>query len=78
MQKKSRADIICRCNNVSRKVIEEAITNGAKTMNEIYDATNAGVGPCGGSCRKIIKPILDHYLQTGNFPKPEVKNPKSE
>jgi hypothetical protein len=37
-------------------------------LNEIFDATTAGVGPCGGSCRRILQPMLDHYLQTGTFP----------
>lgn len=66
---KNRPEIICRCNNVSRATIEEAIKNGCHTLNEIYDATSAGVGPCGGSCRRKIAPILSDYLETGEFPK---------
>jgi NAD(P)H-nitrite reductase large subunit len=61
-------EIICRCNNVSRKEIEGAIKNGAKTLNEIFDATTAGVGPCGGTCRRKIGPFLDNYIKTGTFP----------
>jgi len=38
-------------------------------MNEIYDQTTAGVGPCGGSCRKQIVPMLEQFLKTGAFPK---------
>lgn len=68
MQKKKKAEIICRCNNVSRQTIEDAIANGCHTLNEIFDTTTAGVGPCGGSCRRKLKPLLDHYLKTGNFP----------
>lgn len=60
--------IICKCNGVTRAEIEEAIRNGAHTMNEIFDATSAGVGPCGGSCRRKLQPMLDHYLETGTFP----------
>jgi len=37
-------------------------------MNKIFDATTAGVGPCGGSCRRKIVPMLETYLQTGAFP----------
>lgn len=66
--KKPRAEIICRCNEVSRERIEEAIRGGCKTLNEIFDATSAGVGPCGGSCRRKLKPLLEHYLRTGEFP----------
>lgn len=66
---KKTLEIVCFCNNIPRKNIEDAIKNGAKTLNEIYDTTCAGVGPCGGSCRRKIGPLLDHYLSTGEFPK---------
>ena len=69
MQKKKRPEIICRCNNISRDVIEDAIQNGAcDTLNKIFDETTAGVGPCGGSCRRKLKPLLDHFLEKGTFP----------
>lgn len=61
-------EIVCRCNNVSRDTIEKAIINGCKTMNEIFDDTSAGVGPCGGSCRRVIQPMLEEYLKSGTFP----------
>ena len=60
--------IICLCNNVSRATIEEAIRGGAQTLNEIFDCTTAGVGACGGSCRRKLGPLLDEYLATGEFP----------
>jgi bacterioferritin-associated ferredoxin len=66
--RKKKSPIICRCNNVSRESIEKAIREGADTMNKIFDATSAGVGPCGGSCRRKLYPMLQHYLQTGAFP----------
>lgn len=68
-QRKPKSEIVCRCNNISRKTIEDAILNGCKTMNEIFDETTAGVGPCGGSCRRKIVPLLEEYLLTGQFPK---------
>ncbi|XGC79519.1 (2Fe-2S)-binding protein [Bdellovibrio bacteriovorus] len=68
MGAKPKTEIICRCNNVSRKTIEDAIRDGAQTLNEIFDATSAGVGPCGGSCRRKLGPLLEHYLKTGQFP----------
>lgn len=73
--KRKKSEIVCRCNNVSRETIEKSILNGAKTMNEIFDDTTAGVGPCGGSCRRKIKPFLDHYLSTGEFPD-EIRKPE--
>lgn len=67
-QRKPASPIICRCNNVSEASLHEAIKDGCQTMNEIFDATTAGVGPCGGSCRRKIQPMLEHYLSTGEFP----------
>lgn len=60
--------IICRCNNVCRGEIEGAIRDGAHTLNEIFDLTTAGVGPCGGSCRRKLAPLLQHWLEHGEFP----------
>ncbi len=74
MGAKKKSEIICRCNNVSRETIELAIKNGARTMNEIFDTTTAGVGPCGGSCRRKLAPMLEHYLKTGEFPEKIVED----
>lgn len=68
MKPGSKKEIICRCNNVDRATIEAAIREGCDTANKIFDATTAGVGPCGGSCRRKIVPMLEHYLQYGTFP----------
>ena len=68
MKKKTKSEIICRCNNIDRATIEKAITEGCDTLNKIFDITTAGVGPCGGSCRRKLGPLLEHYLKTGNFP----------
>ena len=67
-QRKKESPIICRCNNVSEETIQQAIKSGCSTMNEIFDKTTAGVGPCGGSCRRKIQPILEHYLANQSFP----------
>ena len=64
-----QSEIICLCNEVRRKTIEEAIVQGADTLNKIFDVTTAGVGPCGGSCRRKLAPLLRGYLETGEFPK---------
>ncbi len=68
MKKTKRKEIICRCNNISRETIERAIVNGCATMNEIFDDTTAGVGPCGGSCRRKLLPLLQSYLKEKTFP----------
>lgn len=67
-KKQGKREIVCLCNNVPRDVIENAIRNGCDTLNKIFDETTAGVGPCGGSCRRKLQPMLDHYLATGEFP----------
>ncbi len=72
--RQNETQIICRCNNVSKGTIQEAIVDGADTMNKIFDATTAGVGPCGGSCRRKLQPLLDHYLATGTFPEKIVED----
>ena len=66
--KKPKQEIICLCNNVSRDTIQNAIRNGCDTLNKIFDDTTAGVGPCGGSCRRKLAPLLEAYLETGEFP----------
>jgi len=68
MKKQKRPEIICRCNNISRETIEKAIVEGCDTLGKIFDDTTAGVGPCGGSCRRKLGPLLEHYLRTGAFP----------
>jgi bacterioferritin-associated ferredoxin len=63
-----KREIVCLCNNVPRDAIENSIRNGTDTLNKIFDRTTAGVGPCGGSCRRKLQPMLEHYLATGEFP----------
>jgi bacterioferritin-associated ferredoxin len=67
-QQKKEDEVVCLCNTVTRGTIQGAIKNGCDTMNKIYDQTTAGVGPCGGSCRRKIVPLLETYLKTGTFP----------
>jgi bacterioferritin-associated ferredoxin len=62
------AQIVCLCNNVSRATVEDAIRDGAVTLNQIFDFTTAGVGACGGSCRRVMQPMLDQFLENGTFP----------
>jgi bacterioferritin-associated ferredoxin len=69
-----KSEIICRCNNISRGTIEQAIVDGCDTLNKIFDCTSAGVGPCGGSCRRKLGPLLDYYLAHGEFPEKIVED----
>jgi bacterioferritin-associated ferredoxin len=67
-------EIICMCNNIDRARIEKSILEGAQTLNEIFDRTTAGVGPCGGTCRRKLAPMLEHYLKTGELLPPQKKS----
>ncbi len=72
---------ICLCHRVKQATIEKALAEGADSLPKIYDTTTAGVGPCGGSCRLILKKMLDHYLQHKEFlenPRPSILNRKIE
>lgn len=61
---RSRSEIICRCNEVSKEQIELALKTGASTLNEIFDHTTAGVGACGGSCRGKLQVLLETHLKS--------------
>jgi NAD(P)H-nitrite reductase large subunit len=51
--------IICRCEEVTRKEIEDAISDGATRMDEVKRCTRAGMGLCQGrTCRKQVERIL--------------------
>lgn len=50
---------VCRCEEVTKEEIEEAIKNGATTMNELKRWTRAGMGLCQGKiCSKNVMRIL--------------------
>nr|MBU1328812.1 NAD(P)/FAD-dependent oxidoreductase [Candidatus Omnitrophota bacterium] len=61
----SYGDIICRCEMVSAKEIQDAIKRGAKTMDGVKFRTRAQSGRCHGSfCTTRIMKILAEETQT--------------
>lgn len=55
----SSKNIVCRCEEVTEEEIREAISFGAKEINEIKRLTRAGMGFCQGStCYFLIKKML--------------------
>ncbi|MFA6378834.1 MAG: NAD(P)/FAD-dependent oxidoreductase [Candidatus Omnitrophota bacterium] len=57
-------DIVCRCEMVSAKEINDAITRGAKTLDGIKFRTRAQAGRChGGFCTTRIMKILSAALK---------------
>lgn len=57
--------IVCFCNEIRLSEIVEALDNGASSLADIFDATWAGCGPCGGSCQPDLDAILQDYLAQG-------------
>jgi len=56
---KGYGDIVCRCEMVSAKEVEDAITRGARTLDGIKFRTRAQAGRChGGFCTTRIMKIL--------------------
>jgi NAD(P)H-nitrite reductase large subunit len=53
-------EVICHCQEVTVESIVEAIHNGAKTVEEIGDITEAGI-TCGG-CIEDLEEILEEEL----------------
>jgi len=52
-------ELICRCEEVYRDEIVQAIRDGATTMNELKRFTRAGMGLCQGrTCRRLVERIL--------------------
>lgn len=51
--------IICRCEAVSLRQIQEAIAAGLHTPTQIKDRTRAGMGICQGrTCRAVVADLL--------------------
>lgn len=50
---------ICRCEEVTKKEIEDAIAGGADTIDSVKRNTRAGMGLCQGrTCQRLVAQIL--------------------
>ena len=55
--------VICRCEEITKGEIKEAIRNGMKTLNGIKRVTRAGMGLCQGqTCQSLVTQILASAL----------------
>jgi bacterioferritin-associated ferredoxin len=55
--------VICRCEEITRGEIEDAIRNGIHTLNGIKRITRAGMGLCQGqTCQRLVARILTEEL----------------
>jgi bacterioferritin-associated ferredoxin len=51
--------VICRCEEITKGEIKEAIRNGMRTLNGIKRVTRAGMGLCQGqTCQRLVSQIL--------------------
>ena len=59
MEASSRDVMICRCEEVMKQDILDAIDTGCQTVDEIKRMTRAGMGPCQGrTCGILVARIL--------------------
>jgi len=60
-----RSEFACFCNRVSVAELRDWLKSpqNKKSLPAIQDATSAGCGPCGGSCRPLIVQLIQESLQ---------------
>lgn len=59
--------VVCICNKIRKGVIEKAIRNGARTLEDIRRRTRAGTGPCSPNrCGPVIREMLAKAGQGGS------------
>lgn len=55
--------IICRCEEITKGAIKDAIRNGMQTLNGVKRITRAGMGLCQGqTCQRLVSRILAEEL----------------
>jgi NAD(P)H-nitrite reductase large subunit len=53
-------DYVCRCEEVTRAAVEEAITEGNHTLNDVKRRTRAGMGLCQGIyCLRAVAMMIE-------------------
>ncbi|MGI6118418.1 MAG: (2Fe-2S)-binding protein [Bilifractor sp.] len=63
--------VICRCEEITKAAIEEAIRNGCHDLDAVKRATRAGMGMCQSkSCSTVIARMIS---QIAGVPASEVK-----
>lgn len=62
--KPMRDEMVCRCEEVTKSEIEEAIRNGAASIDDVKKATHSAMGYCQGkTCRRLIAQLLAQYYK---------------
>ncbi len=61
---KAEREIVCRCEEVTKEEIMEAMRAGADSLDAIKKRTRAGMGFCQGrTCKRLIARMLSAYYQ---------------
>jgi len=56
---KARVRVVCICKGIKMSKICDAVSKGAKTVDEVNRATGSGNGGCGATrCRPVIEEII--------------------
>jgi len=63
MTASDRDIVICRCEEVTKQDILDAIDSGCQSVDEIKRMTRAGMGPCQGrTCGTLVARILSEKI----------------
>jgi NAD(P)H-nitrite reductase large subunit len=80
MKWQSNEEMICYCQNVSKKEIVAAIENGASSLADVQRITGAGTGsrckelnPKGVCCHRDILDLLNNFNKKANGNEENVK-----
>ncbi len=65
-KQKVKVKLICYCHEISEKTVAEAIARGCSKVDQVSDATTAGIGPCGGTCRPEIQKLILEFNKKKN------------
>jgi len=67
---------ICRCEEVTKKEIEQAIADGATTLAGIKRRTRAGMGLCQGrTCERLVTQMLSKVRDRSEILPPTSRAP---
>ncbi|MDF2036623.1 (2Fe-2S)-binding protein [Cytobacillus oceanisediminis] len=80
MNKLDKTTIICRCEEISCEEVEEVISNGGRTFDDVKRITRCGMGPCQAKiCTSLVAEIIHHQtgLSPSEIPLPRMRMPLS-
>lgn len=52
--------IVCNCLSITNGQIKDAVKNGARTLEEVQDAT--GAGTICGACLEDVQHLVDEFV----------------